>query len=59
MSKKLLVAVLLTLVYMFIVGIININFPNSNIRFLLIGISAMLFLLGSQKVNKMLFTKKA
>lgn len=44
---------------MFIVGIININFPNSNIRFLLIGISVMLFLLGSQKVNKMLFTKKA
>lgn len=55
MSKKLLLAVSLTLIYMLIVGIININFPNSDIKFILIGISAMTFLLVSQK----LFTTKA
>ena len=52
MSKKLLLAVSLTLIYMLIVGIINISFPNSDIRFILIGISAMTFLIVSQKLNK-------
>lgn len=55
MSKKLLLAVSLTLIYMLIVGIINISFPNSDIRFILIGISAMTFLIVSQKF----FTTKA
>ncbi|AWE06876.1 hypothetical protein DCE79_05445 [Lysinibacillus sp. 2017] len=59
MSKKLLVAVSLTLIYMLIVGIININFPISDIKFILIGISAMTFLLVSQKINEKLFNTKA
>lgn len=59
MSKKLLVAVSLTLIYMLIVGIININFPNSDFKFILIGISAMTFLLVSQKINEKLFNTKA
>lgn len=59
MSKKLLVAVSLTLIYMLIVGIININFPNSDLKFILIGISAMTFLLVSQKINEKLFNTKA
>lgn len=57
--KKLLLAVSLTLIYMLIVGIINMNSPNSNIKFILIAISAMTFLLVSQKLNKKFFTTKA
>ena len=59
MSKKLLLAVSLTLIYMLIVFIININFPNSDIKFILIGISAMIFLLVLKKLNEKLFTTKA
>lgn len=44
MRKKLLVAVLLTFIYILIVGIINLALPNSDIRFILIGLSAMTFL---------------
>lgn len=59
MSKKLVLAVLLTLIYMLIVVIINTNFPNNNLKLILIGISAMAFLLVSKKLNEKWFTTKA
>lgn len=43
LSKKFLLAVSLTVIYMVTVLIINIIFPNSNIRFIWIGISATFF----------------
>lgn len=59
MWRKLLVAVLLTFFYILIVGIINIALPNSDIRFILIGLSGMTFLYVSKKINKKLFPAKA
>lgn len=59
MWTKLLVAVLLTFFYMLIVGIINIALPNSDIRFILIGLSAMTFLYVTKKINIKLFPTKA
>lgn len=58
-SKKLLLAVSLTLIYMLIILIINKIWPNSDIRFILIGISAMIYLIIAQKLNKKLFATKA
>ena len=59
--KKMLLAVSLTLIYMLIILIINIIFPNSdtNTRFFLIGISATFYLIIAQKLNKKLFAIKA
>jgi len=54
-----LLAVSLTLIYMLIILIINIIFPNSDTRFFLIGISATIYLIIAQKLNKKLFAIKA
>lgn len=58
LSKKMLLAVSLTLIYILIILMINLIFPNSDTRLILIGISATIYLIIAQKLNKKLFAIK-
>ena len=55
MAKRIVVALLLFFIYMMFILMISTIYPNSEIRFLFIGICGAAYILGAYRLHKKLF----